>query len=127
MSYKYDVAILMKKENYEELKDKINTQGIDDFEVNKFNNGKVSELKHYPNYYVIEWNYVGWDSDTNEMVEIVEEYLDMLHNNYIPFRYIKIGEFLKDVTDWKRSKDAESEAAINCIYPRTVVKVAYRD
>lgn len=129
MSYKFDVGIVLKEDNYNELKDKINTQGIDDFEVNKFNNGNTHKIDN-SDYIIVYWKYVKWDSATNEMVQLVEEYLDMLSKNNLPYRYIKIGEFTNDITDdiclGKGDLTSEEIHILNsAIYPKTTIQLGF--
>ena len=129
MSYKYDVGLVLKEDNYNELKEKINTQGIDDFEVNKFNNGQTHKIDN-SDYIIVFWKYVGWDEPTNEMVQLVEEYLDMLNKNNIPYRYVKVGEFVEDIKDeiclgGGNLEPNEIHILNSAIYPKTIIELGF--
>lgn len=99
MSYKYKVGLMIKKENWKELKEKILTYGFEDEELITFRNPYVEDS--FGKWMIVMWNYVKWDVDTSEPLEMVEDYLKMLKLNNIPFRFIKLGEFYGDIQETK--------------------------
>lgn len=91
MSVKADVKIVMLKESYEELNNKISTQGFEDYKLFLWENKKEeSVVKYNTEFIILSWNYIKWDYDTDELVEMIVDYLHMLEKNDIPCRYIAL-------------------------------------
>lgn len=127
MSYKYDVALVLQENDYIELKNKINDYDVDEFDLNLF---KKATRTYYTNYMdctfvILQWKYVRWDVATSEMVQLVEEYVDMLEKNKQPFRYIKVGEFITDVIDKKYNDNVDIEvmSLIESVHPKVEIKI----
>lgn len=119
MSYKYNIGILLKSDNYLELANNILTQGFEDEELVTFKNGVVNHHKN--DFVTLNWNYVKWDEATDEVVEMIEQYLDMLKKNNIPFRYIKVGE-LDEVWDLKSyGNNPDDIPFISSVYPKHII------
>ena len=108
MSVKADEKIIMKKENLKELNDKFTTH---------------SNLSRH-DFILLEWNYTRWDYDTDEVVEIIVDYLHMLADNNIPCRYIAIY----DVGTEDEIKSYGSDEYIvfieGCMYVSREIKVS---
>lgn len=120
MSYKYNVCIMLKTDNYLELTNNILTQGFEDEELVTFKNGIV--YHHIGDFVTLNWSYVKWDEATNEVVEMIEQYIDMLNKNNKPFRYITIGE-LGEITDRKCYGDDEADIpVIASVYPKCEIR-----
>lgn len=98
MSYKYDVGLLIKVENWVELNQRVKEYGFEDYELCTFKNHTYSKYLDR-NFIAIVWEYKTWDVATNECLDFVEEYLKMLKLNNIPFRFIKIGEMWDDLQE----------------------------
>ena len=100
MSVKADVKIIMLKENYEELDNKIRTQGFEDYELCLWNNKR--EERNNKGFVLLSWNYIKWDEPTDEVVEMILNYLRMLRKNNVPCKYIAIYEegFDEEITSY---------------------------
>lgn len=91
MSVRADVKILILKENFYELNDKIMNQGFEDYELTLWQNKKLEVVtKADKQFIILSWYYVKWDECTNELVETILNYLRMLRNNSAPCKYIAI-------------------------------------
>lgn len=91
MSVKADVKIVLLKENYDELDKKIQEQGFEDYELSLWANRREERVfKQGKEFVIISWYYIKWDYDTDEVVEMIVDYLRMLEMNKIPCRYIAI-------------------------------------
>jgi len=89
MSVKADVKIIMRKKDYDELNEKIKTFGFEDYELDLWNNKREVSVTR-SDFILLEWNYTRWNYDTNELVELIVDYISMLADNNIPCRYIAI-------------------------------------
>lgn len=119
MGYKHDVLILLKLENYQELKEKVKTGDFYPMEQENFWRGRIY---HHENEFVsLNWNYTTWDAATDEVVEMIEDYLKMLNMNNIPFRYITVGE-LDEISDiYNYGKNPNDIAYIASVHPITKI------
>lgn len=119
MSYKYNVCIMLKTDNYLELTNNILTQGFEDEELVTFKNGIV--YHHIGDFVTLNWSYVKWDEATNEVVEMIEQYIDMLNKNNKPFRYIIIGELGETVDKKCYGNNSDDIAIIASVYPKNII------
>lgn len=119
MSYKYDVCILLKEENYLELWNKVRKDGFEQTEIDNFFRSNI--YHHNRNFASLVWNYVKWDAATDEVVEMIEQYIDMLDKNNIPFRYITIGELDEICDRYNYGKDKDDIAYIASVHPITKI------
>lgn len=125
MSVKADVKIVMLKENYEELNNKINTQGFEDYELSLWKNRREEKvIKCNKEFIIISWNYIKWDYDTDELVEMIVDYLYMLENNNIPCRYIALYDVGTEDEIMSYGKDPDLIGYIaGCIYVSKEIKI----
>lgn len=123
MSVKADVKIIMKKENLKELNDKLQNFGFEDYKLDIWNNKREISVTR-SDFILLEWNYTRWDYDTDEVVEIIVDYLHMLADNNIPCRYIAIY----DVGTEDEIKSYGSDGYIvfieGCMYVSREIKVS---
>ena len=125
MSVRADVKIVMLKENYEELNNKINTQGFEDYELSLWKNRREEKVtKCNKEFIIISWNYIKWDYDTDELVEMIVDYLYMLENNNIPCRYIALYDVGTEDEIMSYGKDPDLIGYIaGCIYVSKEIKI----
>lgn len=125
MSVKADVKIVMLKENYEELNNKINIQEFEDYELSLWKNKKEEKVvKCNKEFVILSWNYIRWDYDTDELVEIIVDYLYMLENNNIPCRYIALYDVGTEDEIMSYGKDPDLIGYIaGCIYVSKEIKI----
>lgn len=120
MSYKYDVVMLLKEKELTELNKKIMIQGFEDEELTVWLNLNI----YYTDkgFMVLKGHYVRWDSDTEEVAQIVEEYFDMLEKNNIPSKFIKVGEFGETTSYSAYGIDPNDIPIINSVYAKTNIE-----
>lgn len=125
MSVKADVKIVMLKENYEELNNKINMQEFEDYELSLWKNKKEEKVvKCNKEFVILSWNYIKWDYDTDELVEMIVDYLYMLENNNIPCRYIALYDVGTEDEIMSYGKDPDLIGYIaGCIYVSKEIKI----
>lgn len=121
MGYYNDVAICLKKVNFDELQTRI-TEAV--------NNGKVDyDLLKQANiiisqegqYVVIKWGWIKWNESWSE-IAIIENYLNELDENFIPFSFIRVGEADGDIeTRFNGGKDGSYEC--NRISVNTTIEI----
>lgn len=89
MGYRSDIAISMRKEDFELLKefDKENQNLVELLEV--------AEVKESRGAVVVKWDSLKWYPDFPE-VQAIEEFLGKLSDEDKPYRFIRIGEAVDD-------------------------------
>lgn len=96
MSVYNDVRILIQRKDYEDLREKVKNQGWGEYHLMKFDQATIKPVKTYfegyDNFIMLCWNYVKWDLPTDELVQMIVEYIDMLIRNNIPCRYMCLSE-----------------------------------
>lgn len=120
MSYKYDVVMLLKEKELTELNTKIMMQGFESEELTVWNNLDIYYTDR--GFMVLKGSYVRWDTATEEVAEMVEEYFDMLQKNNIPSKFLKVGEFGETTTYSAYGTDPYDAPIINSVYPKTEIK-----
>ena len=89
MGYRSDIAISMRKEDFELLQefDKENRNLVELLEV--------AEVKESRGAVAIKWDSLKWYPDFPE-VQAIEEFLGKLSDEDKPYRFIRIGEAIDD-------------------------------
>lgn len=125
MSVKADVKIVMLKENYEELNNKINMQEFEDYELSLWKNKREEKVaKCNKEFVILSWNYIRWDYDTDELVEMIVDYLYMLEKDNIPCRYIALYDVGAEDELLSYGKDPELIGYIaGCMYISKEIKI----
>lgn len=89
MGYRSDIAISMRKEDFELLKE------FDKENRNLVELLGVAEVKESRGAVVIKWDSLKWYPDFPE-VQAIEEFLGKLSDEDKPYRFIRIGEAIDD-------------------------------
>ena len=89
MGYRSEVAIAIRKEDYELLKefDKENQNLIELLEI--------ANIKEYNEVICLKWDWLKWYSEFPE-VQAIEEFLAKLSDEDKPYKFIRIGEDIDD-------------------------------
>lgn len=89
MSYRSDIAIAMRKEDFELLKD------FDKENKNLMELLEIAEVKESRGVAVIKWDSLKWYPEFSE-VQAINKFLWQLSNEDKPYRFIRIGEDIDD-------------------------------
>ena len=89
MGYRSEVAIAMRKEDYELLK------GFDKENKNLMELLDIAEVKEFDGVTVIRWDWLKWYDSFSE-VQAIEEFLGKLSDEDKPYRFIRLGEDIED-------------------------------
>ena len=89
MGYYSDIAISIRKEDFELLKE------FDKENQNLMELLEVAEVKESRGAVVIKWDSLKWYSELSE-VQAIEEFLGKLSDEDKPYRFIRIGEDVDD-------------------------------
>ena len=93
MGYRSDVALCIKKEDYEVLKARAETA-----EYNILDSVSTIRFDDEDNVVAIFWGYVKWYSEYED-VAVVENLIDELYAADKPFTFIRIGEERDDIEE----------------------------
>ena len=114
MSYRSDVRIIMKKRDYERLKDEL--AELDENIVRNKDILEYAETKNTPqDGIILIWNYVKWDEYADDAIECIMSFLENLRS---PYRYVRIGEGFgteTDIDEYDHYENAEDLDFINQI------------
>ena len=114
MSYRSDVRIIMKKRDYERLKDELTE--LDENIVRNKDILEYAETKNTPqDGIILIWNYVKWDEYADDAIECIMSFLENLRS---PYRYVRIGEGFgteTDIDEYDHYENAEDLDFINQI------------
>lgn len=123
MSVKADVKIILKKENLKELDEQLKTSNFEDYELDIWNNKREIAMTR-SDFILLEWNYVKWDYDTDEVVAKIIDYLNILKMNKIPCRYIAIYDV--GTEDEIKSYGSDEYIAFieSCMYISREIKIS---
>lgn len=93
MGYRSDVRFCMKKENFEEIREKVRNLASDDKDMMD----NLDVKKEYADGAVaFGWDYVKWYTGY-EIVDLFENYMNELTRKEIEYSYIRIGEDYEDI------------------------------
>lgn len=106
MGYRSEVKLCVKKEVYEELKEKEELKSLMAYaeDVVELSKGVV----------VICWDWIKWYSDYED-ISIVEATMDKLDEQNAPYKFVRIGEDWDDV-DVRENWGAEGECDRISVY-----------
>ena len=90
MSYRSEVAIAMRKEDYELLK------GFDEGNQNLLDLLKVATVREKEDAISLYWDWLKWYDSFSE-VQAIEEFLGRLSDEDKPYKFIRIGEEWDDI------------------------------
>ncbi len=93
MGYRSDVAICLKKEDYEEL-----ARRAEELEDNIIAIADLVYFDEKNEVAIIRWGCIKWYNGYPE-VDLVEKFLNELDEQGKPFHYINIGEELTDIEE----------------------------
>ena len=82
-------------------------------------------FKQGKEFVIVSWYYIKWDYDTDEVVEMIVDYLRMLEMNKIPCRYIAIYDVGTEDEIMSYGTDPDLMGYIaGCIYISKEIKVS---
>lgn len=93
MGYRSDVALCIKKEDFEVLKEKTKTT-----ECNILDDASTIRFDDEDDVVAIFWSYVKWYPEYEDVV-VVENFIDELYDADKPFTFIRIGEERDDIEE----------------------------
>ncbi|MGN0992946.1 MAG: hypothetical protein ACI4PE_03405 [Bacilli bacterium] len=97
MGYRSEVAIAMKKSDYEELVERAKINNRQDV-IDLIDYGEVRNPSD--NVVILYWDWVKWYQD-NEDVQYIENYLIEIQENGKPYSFVRLGEELSDIEERK--------------------------
>lgn len=95
MGYRSDVALCIKKEDYEELKEKL--AGLK-WEETILDEASTIRFDNDAGIVLISWNCIKWRT-IFEDVATIEKFLSKLYGEDKPFSFIRIGEDYDDIEE----------------------------